>query len=143
MKTAAWMIAIAFGFTGFMVMAQDQGKKPQGLIKETGLRVVLTNGNELYAWCTVAEKVATPGDGDRVNVSGSRDDAVTAAMCWAYIEGVIDSTPVGGEFSPGPDVRVSQYVDVVTAYLKEHANIRDQPAASLVRKAMAASFPHP
>jgi hypothetical protein len=141
MKTLAVpVIVITLGLMGF-VKAQDK-KVPQALIKETGLRVVLIDGNRLYAWCSVAEKSVTLNGGDNASVSGSREDGVAVGSCWAYIEGVIDSTPVGDEINPGPDVRVSQEVDVVTAYLKSHANIRDQPASVLVQKAMRDAFPH-
>jgi hypothetical protein len=134
-------IVLAIGLTGFMIKAQD--KRPKGLIKETGQRIIITDGNQLYAWCSVSEKTVILDGGDKVKFSGSNGDVVKAASCWAYIEGVLDSTPAGGEFSPGPDVRVSQYIDVTLAYLKDHANIRNQSAALLVQNALRGSFPHP
>ena len=134
-------IVVALG--AILVAASVMARNMQSPIKETYQRVVLVNGNELYAWCAVAQRVMTPNSEGTVNFSGSIDDAVAGRSCWVYIQGVIDSTPSGGEFNPGPNVRFSQYVDVVTEYLRVHANIRNQPASKLIQNALRESFSHP
>jgi hypothetical protein len=112
-------------------------------IKETNTRVTLVDGNQLYGWCIVAQKVTKPSGQGAVESNGTVDELVSTASCWSYIEGVIDTTPVGGEFNPGPTVRLSQYVDVITEYLRVHANIRNRGASALVQSALKESFSHP
>jgi hypothetical protein len=112
------------------------------IMKETNTRVTLVDGNQLYGWCIVAQKVTTPSGQGTVETNGTVDQLVSTASCWGYIEGVIDTTPVGGGFDPGP-VRLSQYIDVVTEYLRVHANIRNRGASSLVQNALKESFSHP
>lgn len=109
-------------------------------IKETGNRVSLVKGNELYAWCTTAQKTMILSANNEVKTSGSADDMTAASQCWGYVEGVVDSTPAGDGFKPASDVRLSQYVDVVTEYLKAHANIRNKPAAGLIQDALVEAF---
>jgi hypothetical protein len=73
--------------------------------------------------------------------SGSSQSAVLyAASCWAYIEGIVDSTPVGGQFNPGKKVRLDQYVDVVFAHLKMHPELRDKMGVTLVQTALCEAF---
>jgi hypothetical protein len=111
---------------------------------ETGKRIVLTDGNELHSWCQAAQDVLKTNGSDEVSVrtTATRDEIIGASKCWAYITGVIESIPAGGAFDPGPDVRLSQYIDVVEAYLRQHPNIRQEPAAFLVRTAVEEAFPH-
>jgi hypothetical protein len=116
----------------------------QVLVKETRQRVSLTDGNELYSWCEAAENVVVLSGGTDVMMrsSATQDEVVMATKCWTYIEAVVDSTPAGDEFDPSPGVRLSQYVDVVTAFLKSHPSTRDKNAAPLVMQALIEGFPH-
>jgi Rap1a immunity proteins len=114
-----------------------------GIIKETGQRVSLVDGNQLYAWCQHAEDtLRIEADGSVVAHPGSTQaDVMFAASCWAYIEGIVDSTPAGGEFSPGKNVRLSQHIDVVFEFLKAHPQSRDKMASALVQTALCEAFP--
>jgi len=113
-----------------------------GYVKETGARVSLVDGNELYAWCKDAQDtLRIEADGSIQIRSGSSHTAVVgAASCWAYIEGIVDSTPAGGQFNPDKNVRLSQYVDVVVEFLKSHPQSRDKMAVALVQTALCEAF---
>lgn len=71
---------------------------------------------------------------------GSSRTQMSAASCWAYVEGIVDSMPVGEEFSPGEKVRLSQYADVVFAFLKTHPQLRDKMGVVLVQTALCEAF---
>lgn len=111
---------------------------------DDGRRIVLTDGNELYSWCQSAQEVYRTSDDNSVSVKpgSSPKNIVMGAKCWAFISGVIESIPAGGKFDPDPDVRLAQYIDTVTVYLQQHPNIRQRPAAYLVRLAVEEAFPH-
>jgi len=113
-----------------------------GLVKETGARVSLVDGNELYTWCQDArDTLKIEADNSVSFRSGSTHTSVMgAASCWAYIEGIVDSTPAGGEFSPGKNVRLSQYVDVVLEFLKSNPQSRDKMGVVLVQTALREAF---
>jgi hypothetical protein len=96
---------------------------------------VLVDGNELFEMCGYVEKHVHIS-GDRVDIDG-----VPAATCWAYVEAVVDSIPGGEGFEPNEDVRLSQYVDTVFKYLKDHPESRHLPAYYLVRTALTEAFP--
>jgi hypothetical protein len=51
--------------------------------------------------------------------------------------GVIDSTPIDKSFSPPGERRLSEWVDIVVAYLKANTDKWSQPAFFLVRKAIS------
>jgi len=95
----------------------------------------MMKGNELYEDCSDAEK-HVQFSGERISLS-----TVSAAQCWAYVEAVVDAIPGGEGFEPDSDVRLSQYVDVVRGYLKEHPESRHFPAYYLSRTALTEAFP--
>jgi Rap1a immunity proteins len=109
---------------------------------DSGARVSLTSGNDLYSWCQTAQDIIISG-GDNVKMKehASTEDLTSSALCWGYVRGVVDSIPVGEKFYPDPEVKLSQYIDVVLAYLKQHPNIRQNPAAVIVRIAVEEAFP--
>jgi hypothetical protein len=112
-----------------------------GFVKETGERVSLVDGNKLYAWCQDAQDTFRIDSNNAINIRpGSDHSLISAASCWAYIEGVVDGTPTGKEFSPGENVRLSQYVDVVFAFLKTHPQVRDKMGVVLVQTALCEAF---
>lgn len=112
-----------------------------GQLKETGKRVSLTDGNELYSWCQAYKDVVrTRSDEIDVNTAGGTA-AFDAGICTGYVRAAVDSLPAGEEFSPSPHVKLSQYVDVIFKYLDEHPESRDKHAAILVTKALAEAFP--
>ena len=114
-----------------------------GPMKETGQRVSLVDGNQLYAWCQHAEDTLRTESDNSISIhsGSSQPDVIAAASCWSYIEGIVDSTPVGGEFNPGKNVRLSQYVDVVFVFLKTRPELRDKMGVTLVQTALCAAFP--
>ncbi len=138
------IFAIVTSLMFLMTPAIAQKETPLvGPIKETGQRVSLVDGNELYAWCQHADDTLRVESDNSVSIhSGSSQAAVmSAASCWSYIEGIVDGTPVGGEFNPGKNVRLSQYVDVVFAFLKTHPEQRNKMGVTLVQTALCAAFP--
>jgi len=103
---------------------------------------VMEDGNELYSKCQIADKdVRLSEENVEVQTSASGGDLFLAGGCWGYITAVVDSIPAGEDFDPDADVRLSQYVDVVIAYLKAHPESRHLPAYVLTRYALAESFP--
>lgn len=137
MKAALITFAVMVFTT--ILMAQNRAAQTPP-IKESGFRVSLVGGNELYAWCSTAQRTVNV-QVDGVRFTGSPEDQHAAALCWGYVEGIVDMSPVGEEFNPGEGVRSSQYVDVITNYLKSHPNIRNQSAAELVQNALREAFP--
>lgn len=112
-----------------------------GQLNETGKRVSLTDGNELYSWCRAYKDVAKArGDEFGINTADG-SAAFNAGSCMGYVRAAVDSLPVGEEFSPSPHVKLSQYLDVVFKYLDEHPESRDKEAAILVTKALTQAFP--
>jgi hypothetical protein len=53
----------------------------------------------------------------------------------------VDSIPDGEGFEPDPDVKISQHVDVVLAYLRDHPEKRHLSAYYLTRSALTDAFP--
>ncbi len=112
-----------------------------GQLKETGRRVSLTDGNELYSWCRAYKDVArTKEEGFYID-SENNSTAFDAGMCMGYVRGIVDSLPAGEGFSPGPKVRLTQYADIVFKYLDEHPELRDRQAGILVASALSQAFP--
>jgi hypothetical protein len=111
-------------------------------IRDTGQRVSLTNGNELYTWCQAAQTVLHADANGEVSIkSGARIvDALNAGHCFGYIRGIVDNMPIGGDFSPNPNVKLTQYIDVVFAFLRDHPNVRDRQASLLVERALQEAF---
>ncbi len=130
------MQRMLFGLCLFMILPNLSGQ-----LTETGKHVSLTDGNELYSWCQAyKDAVKTKDDGfylQSTNVSTGFD----AGRCTGYVRGVVDSLPAGGGFSPGPNVRLTQYVDVVFQYLEEHPELRDKHARILAEDALSRAFP--
>ncbi|SRR6266850_8538693 len=141
MRKSIFVIAASLMLLGIPVTAQKETPLV-GFVKETGARVSLVNGNELYAWCQGAQDTFRIGADNSINVrsGSSHTDIMGAASCWAYIEGIVDGTPVGGEFKPDKNVRLSQYVDVVFEFLKSHPQSRDKMAMVLVQTALCEAF---
>jgi len=54
---------------------------------------------------------------------------------------VVDSIPEGEGFEPDSDVRGSQYVDAVVAYLRDHPESGHESAYALTRYALTPAFP--
>src|SRR6267378_228141 len=127
MRKSIFVIATSLMLLGVPVTAQKETPLIN-FMKETRKRVSLVDGNQLYAWCQDAQDTFRIGADNAIKLrSGSSDSAVMgAASCWAYIEGIVDSMPSGEEFNPGENVRVSQYVDVVFAFLKTHPQVREK-----------------
>jgi len=114
------------------VLAQDWRTKGYHSLKD---------GNELYSNCqTLQENIKYEGENLRLKTSEG-STVLSAGICWGYIEGVVDSIPVTEGFGPDSNVRLSQYVDVVTAYLRDYPNQRHLPAYGLVRTALTKAFP--
>lgn len=96
----------------------------------------LMDGNELYSLCIEAEKhIHVSGDGN-IDIG-----SIPAAQCWSYVEAVVDSIPAGEGFEPSEKVRLTQYVDIVRIYLKNHPEQRHLPAHFLTRWALTDAFP--
>jgi hypothetical protein len=101
----------------------------------------LVDGNDLYSACRSAqENIKFEGENMRLKTSEG-STVLSAGICWGYIEGVVDSIPGGEGFEPDASVRLSQYVDVVTAYLRDNPNQRHLHAYALVRIALTRAFP--
>jgi hypothetical protein len=103
----------------------------------------LKDGNQLYSECQSAEKNLTILEDGTVrarNIAAS-GDLLFAGTCWGYIEAVVDSIPTDEGFEPESNVRFSQYVDVVLAYLRDNPNLRHLPAHFLTRTALSNAFP--
>lgn len=106
---------------------------------------ILKDGNKLYSECQSYAKdvVVKEQGGDevmRVQTSAGTD-LYPAGACWGYITGIVDTIPAGEGFDPDADVRVSQYIDVVYAYLRDHPEQRHLAAYFLVRTALTDAFP--
>jgi hypothetical protein len=99
----------------------------------------LTDGNELYSFCKAAESTAHTTEDGKIEFVGSTDAMMNGHSCYAYIRGVVDSIPLK-DFHPTEKVRLSQFVDVVTQYLRDHPAERNQPAYGLVRIALTKAF---
>ncbi|MGB7846848.1 MAG: Rap1a/Tai family immunity protein [Candidatus Acidiferrum sp.] len=106
-------------------------------------RYVLEDGNGLYTHCQSAENNLKMGEGDNIQMrsTASQTDFLVAGACWGYIQAVVDSIPQGEGFHPDENVRMSQYVDVVTAYLRNNPSQRQKPAYYLARTALTEAFP--
>src|SRR5215469_11085927 len=103
---------------------------------------VLMDGNDLYSRCQLADKnVRISGGGVEAKDSAPVPDLFLAGTCWGYITGVVDSIPAGEGFEPASDVRLSQHVDIVFAYLHDHPEERHLPAYTLARTALSQAFP--
>jgi hypothetical protein len=130
------MQRMLLGLCLFMILPNLSGQ-----LTETGKRVSLTDGNELHSWCQAyKDAIKTKDDGfylQSTDVSTGFD----AGGCMGYVRGVVDSLPTGGDFSPGPKVKLTQYVDVVFKYLEEHPELRDKPAHILAEDALSRAFP--
>ena len=112
-----------------------------GQLTETGKRVSLTDGNSLYGWCQAYKDVVKMKD-DRIYVkSADVSSAFDAGTCMGYVRGIVDSLPAGGGFSPNPNVKLTQYVDVVFQFLDEHPEVRYREAGVLVQVALTRTFP--
>lgn len=112
-----------------------------GQLTETGKRVSLTDGNDLYQWCQAyKEAVKLKGEGFSVDATET-STAFKAGHCMGYVRGIVDSLPAGGDFSPGPKVKLTQYIDVTFKYLDEHPELRDKSARILVEDALVNAFP--
>jgi len=101
---------------------------------------VLEDGNDLYAQCQNAEKSIRTEEGDNIRVIAS-GDLFSAGTCWGYIQAVVDSVPAGEGFEPDENVRLTQYMDVVLAYLRDNPSLRHHPAYFLTRTALSNAFP--
>jgi hypothetical protein len=110
-------------------------------IPETHQRLHFTDGNQLLAWCNAAQKAIEVNDRGFSVKTRDGAKAFAAGRCYGFIIGVVQTMPAGEDFSPGPTVRTSQYLDVVTAYLKANPHIRDNGAASLTESALVEAFP--
>jgi hypothetical protein len=102
---------------------------------------VLEDGNDLYAKCQNAEdNLKTEGDSTKIKASAGIE-LFYGGICWGYIESVVDSIPAGEGFEPDAKVRLNQYVDLVTAYLRDNPKLRHEPAYYLIRTAVSKAFP--
>ena len=102
----------------------------------------LLTGNELYADCQEWERdTSVSGESSIMLKKGGPSGILQAGRCSGYIMGVVDSIPAGEGFDPDPDVRMTQYVDVVFAYLRDHPELRHLSAYRLARKAVTDAFP--
>jgi hypothetical protein len=102
---------------------------------------VLTDGNTLYSYCQSTKKNVTISGTNLQIPNSAGTDLFPAGMCWGYIEAIVDSIPTGEGFEPDPEVKGSQYVDVVFAYLRDHPEQRHLPAYFLTRYALTDAFP--
>jgi hypothetical protein len=95
--------------------------------------------NELYRLCSIAQRITsrTAARPDEVLINGTQNEREAANKCWGYLMGVIDSTPIDKNFSPPGERRLSEWVDIVVAYLKANTDKWSQPAFFLVRKAIS------
>lgn len=100
----------------------------------------LLDGNELYSACQDAQK-SLRRQGDYLSFEGDHDTVFNAGKCFGYVTAVVDSIPAGEGFEPDSDVRLTQYVDVVTSYLRDHPASRNQQAHHLARRALTDAFP--
>ena len=106
---------------------------------QSEMHVALMTTNELYRLCSTAQRITSrnPARPDEVLVNGTQDEREAANKCWGYLMGVIDSTPIDKNFSPPGERRLSEWVDIVVAYLKANTAKWSQPAFFLVRKAIS------
>jgi len=105
---------------------------------------VLVRGSELYSLCQAWERnirVTTENELEAYEATGTRRDAFWAGQCWGYIEGIVDSIPAGEGFGPDPKVRVSQFVETVMLYLRNHPEEHHLPAYTIARTALIKAFP--
>ena len=103
---------------------------------------VLVDGNQLYSYCQSYEtNVKVVEEGIEYRTAASQTDVLYAGQCWGYILAVVDSVPAGEGFDPDPDVKASQYMDVVFAYLRDHPESRHLPAYEITRTALSVAFP--
>jgi len=103
------------------------------------MHATLMTTNELYRLCSIAQRITsrTAARPDEVLINGTQNEREAANKCWGYLMGVIDSTPVDKNFSPPGERRLSEWVDIVVAYLKANTDKWNQPAFFLVRKAIS------
>jgi hypothetical protein len=131
---------LAFAAACLFVLMGSQATSTQDWTTKRYL--VLEDGNQLYSQCQSAEEsLKLEEETVSLKPTASRRDAFPAGVCWGYIRAVVDSIPAGEGFEPDENVRLSQYLDVVTAYLRNHPNERQHPAHHLVRIALTEAFP--
>lgn len=101
---------------------------------------VLEDGNELYSECQSLSKTMRVGENQNLTTlpNATRAEIMQAGACWGYVKAVVDSIPDNEDFHPDSDVRISQYVDIVVAYLP---SVRHYGAYVLVRTALSREFP--
>ena len=106
---------------------------------QSEMHATLMTTNELYRLCSIAQGITsrTPARPDEVLINGTQNEREAANKCWGYLMGVIDSTPIDKSFSPPGERRLSEWVDIVVAYLKANPDKWSQPAFFLVRKAIS------
>jgi hypothetical protein len=101
----------------------------------------LEDGNQLYSDCQAWHRNMVLS-GHRITFATNNPQGLYGAgACWGYVLGVVDSIPTGEGFEPASTVRASQYIDVVTDYLRDHPELRDRPAYLLAREALSKAFP--
>jgi Ssp1 endopeptidase immunity protein Rap1a len=108
-----------------------------GTPTQNEMHATLMTPTELYRICSVAQRITSrnPARPDEVLINGTQNEREAANKCWGYLMGVIDSTPIDKSFSPPEERRLSEWVDIVVAYLKANTEKWSQPAFFLVRKA--------
>lgn len=106
---------------------------------QSEMHATLMTTNELYRLCSIAQRITSRNAArpDEVLLNGTESEREAANKCWGYVMGVIDSTPIDKSFSPPEERRLSEWVDIVVAYLKANTDKWNQPAFFLVRKAIS------
>jgi hypothetical protein len=100
----------------------------------------MKDGNELYSQCSAAQR-GIKLVGDHFLVEGDRTEVIEAGICLGYITAVVDSIPGRDEFDPAPNVKITQYLDVVMKCLKETPEHRNEQAYYLIRICLDEAFP--
>jgi hypothetical protein len=131
-RMAVYLLVMSLASTSICpVLAQDWTTKSYNSF---------VDGNDLYSACRSAQE-NIKFEGERMQLKSSEGSTVfSAGICWGYIEGVVDSIPAGEGFEPDENVRLSQCVDVVIAYLRDNPNQRHLGAYGLVRIALTKAF---
>ena len=103
------------------------------------MHATLMTTNELYSLCSIAQRITSRNTArpDEILINGTQSEREAANKCWGYVMGVIDSTPIDRNFSPPGGRRLSEWVDIIVAYLKANPDTWSQPAFYLVRKAIS------
>jgi hypothetical protein len=106
---------------------------------QSEMHATMMTTNELYNLCSIAQRITSsnPARPDEVLINGTQSEREAANKCWGYLMGVIDSTPINRSFSPPEERRLSEWVNIVVAYLKANTDKWSQPAFFLVRKAIS------